>query len=398
MPERSTRWPIPSRTLLGGLTAAEFLAEHWQRRHLFVRGAWPDFDPPLSANDLAGLACEDAATTRIVLEHGDEPWELRYGPFDESAFASLPPTHWTLLVSDVEKWLPELRCILDPFRFIPDWRIDDLMVSYAAPEGSVGPHVDQYDVFLLQAKGRRRWQISTRAVESQDRVAGTKLDILAHFETEHEWTAGPGDLLYLPPGTAHFGVALDECMTFSIGFRAPSERDLLLGLLDEMAMRSGSPARYRDPGCRPTRSPGWIGEDVIDRVEAILRTALDLDRETIWRWFGRFITEPKSELLDLLHDDPTRSLEQLRTGLALHGSIERAPVARLAVTSVTNRLLVFVNGEEFELPAELCEAAEILCNQYRYTASELGEWLEHDAFASLALDLYRDGVLYFTDG
>lgn len=397
LPEHGNSQPPRPETVLGGLSVAEFLADYWQQRPLFVPSAWPQFDPPISADELAGLACEEGSSARIVREQGSSPWELRRGPFRESEFTQLPPSHWTLLVADVEKWLPELRGVLEPFRFIPDWRIDDLMVSYAAPLGSVGPHVDQYDVFLLQGMGHRRWQISTSPVGPDNRVAGSELHVLERFTAEQEWTAGPGDLLYLPPGVAHFGVAVDECMTFSIGSRAPSERELALGLLEHLATRIEPEARYRDPHLLPQASPGWITDDAIDRAEEILRRVLRLDRNTIQRWFGRFVTEPRAELGELLADNPKRSLVELRAQLRRCGVIQRSSVARLALTRASNRLFLFVDGDEFELDPELAAPAEMLCERYRYTDDELDPWLDDAVFAALIMSLYRSGVLCFAD-
>ncbi|HPQ96555.1 MAG TPA: cupin domain-containing protein, partial [Thiolinea sp.] len=225
---------IPPLTRLGELAVEDFLRDYWQQQPLLVRQAFPGFELPLSADELAGLAC-DTDTARLVLERGGRhPWELRSGPIAEDAFAGLPETHWTLLVNDCEKMVPELQAIVQPFRFIPDWRIDDLMISYAAPGGSVGPHVDAYDVFLLQAQGRRRWQISSQPCTPDNFIPDLDLRVMQAFSPEQEWVLEPGDLLYLPPGVPHYGVAMGECMTCSIGFRAPSQAELLERLLGHL--------------------------------------------------------------------------------------------------------------------------------------------------------------------
>ena len=172
---------------LGELSPQDFLKNIWQQRPLVVRQAFPDFTSPVSADELAGLSCEADVNSRIVIEKGGKhPWQALYGPMDEAIFQSLPETHWTLLVNDVEKYLPELAWIVDRFRFIPEWCIDDLMISYAPEGGSVGPHLDQYDVFILQAQGHRRWQIHSREVAPDNRVAGTEMDIQRDFEPEQD--------------------------------------------------------------------------------------------------------------------------------------------------------------------------------------------------------------------
>lgn len=383
--------------LLGSLSVSEFLSRHWQRQPLFVPGAWPGFDPPLTPGELAGLACEHGPTARLVLGRAERPWALRHGPFDEVDFTALPRSHWTLLVSDVEKWLPELRDIVEPFRFLPDWRIDDLMVSYAAPQGSVGPHVDRYDVFLLQGRGQRRWQIAGAVAPDVERVPGTELDILARFEPEAEWIAEPGDLLYLPPGVAHHGIALDECMTFSIGFRAPSRQELLLGLLESLALEADPEIRYRDPGLAPQPSPGWIAEDAIDRVQALVRQGLSLDRENIRRWFGRFVTEPKPELEDLRPDNPELEPPELLEAWRESGFIDRAQAARLALSGGDERLWLFADGEAFQLAPHLREAAETLCALHRYPIGCFEPWLGDNDFTDLVTALYRHGAVSLDD-
>ena len=204
----------------------EFLAV--QILHL-DRTPFPDFAPELGIDDIAGLACEELAEARLVSgSFPEHDWRLEYGPFDEARLQGLPENGWTLLVQDVEKHYPPLAELVDRFDFLPRWRIDDLMVSVAAPGGSVGPHVDQYDVFLLQAEGHRRWQIASR--HDPQLRKGTELNVLESFEPEQEWTLGPGDMLYLPPGVAHHGIAIDTAMTWSIGMRAPSSADLLQAL------------------------------------------------------------------------------------------------------------------------------------------------------------------------
>ena len=185
-----------------GLTQQQFLQQYWQKKPLLIRQAFSDFQSPISPDDLAGLACEPEIESRLIEEKGAlGPWQVRSGPLTEDDFARLPSTHWTMLVQDVDKHLPELQSLLDPFRFIPDWRRDDLMVSYAPQHGSVGPHTDGYDVFLLQAMGERRWQINDKAMTDAALIEGLDVQILQEFHPDQSWDLQPGDMLYLPPGT-----------------------------------------------------------------------------------------------------------------------------------------------------------------------------------------------------
>ncbi len=268
---------------LGELPISEFLRDYWQQKPLLIRQAFPAFQSPLSPDELAGFAC-DTDTARLVLEKGGRsPWEVRHGPLRPKEFAKLPKTHWTLLVNDMEQLMPELSAVIAPFRFIPDWRIDDLMISFAVAGGSVGAHVDAYDVFLLQAQGQRRWQISTQPCVEDNFLPDLELRIMRDFQPEEEWVLEPGDMLYLPPNVAHHGVALNECMTFSIGFRAPSRADLLEGLLGQLLEQPLMQERYRDAGRSLQADPTLLAEQDLDKLTAFVLEALP-DQGTIRAW------------------------------------------------------------------------------------------------------------------
>ena len=240
--------------ILGDLSVEAFLRDYWQKKPLVIRQAWPNFQPLLAADELAGLSLESEIESRLVMEHGTAgPWEIRKGPFDESAFADLPESHWTLLVQAVDHWIPEAADLLEHFRFLPGWRVDDLMISYAVDGGSVGPHYDQYDVFLLQAEGQREWRIGQMCHEDSAILKGPMIRVLAAFEETERWVLNPGDMLYLPPQLAHYGIAQGECQTYSIGFRAPSVAELAQSALDQVltmpttALMKAAAAKYLPP-------------------------------------------------------------------------------------------------------------------------------------------------------
>jgi 50S ribosomal protein L16 3-hydroxylase len=279
-----------------GMPATRFLRDYWQKRPLLIRNAFPDFAPPLSPDDLAGLACEDLALSRIVLRDARrDRWTLRTGPFAESGFSKLPNDHWTLLVQDVDKWDADVAALLDRFAFLPSWRIDDVMVSYATDGGGVGAHLDQYDVFLLQGIGRRRWRISIDARAPHDFRTDTELKLLKHFEPTHEWTLDPGDMLYLPPGVPHEGAAIGECMTFSIGMRAPASSELLVEFAEQVAAGLPESQRYADPDLQPAAEPGELDRAALQRARAALGAcAQAMDEEAFADFFGRFITAYRS--------------------------------------------------------------------------------------------------------
>jgi 50S ribosomal protein L16 3-hydroxylase len=384
--------PAAGTTLLGGLHPAEFLRDYWQRRPLLVRQAMPELASPLSPDELAGLSLEAEIPSRLVIEHGATPWEVRYGPFTEQDFAGLPATHWSLLVTDLEKFVPELGSLVEPFRFIPDWRIDDLMISYAPPQGSVGPHTDAYDVFLLQLHGHRRWQIDTRPVAADNRLPDTSLSIMRDFQAEQEWVLAPGDMLYLPPHVAHHGVALDDCMTASIGFRAPSQKDLLGAWLDDTAARLDPERHYADPGLAAQKNPGEISAQARARAVALLREALSTDDTALERWFGCYVTEPRVDLACLYPAPREWKPSELRRHLQQGMALERNPAARLAWFEEERQLLCFADGEARSLPHSARTLVEHLCLGHRYTSTELLRHLDADGEALLIWLLER-GIL-----
>ncbi len=278
--------------ILGGLSADEFLTDYWQKKPLLIRNAIPEFVSPLTADELAGLSLEDGIESRIVVEQGQTgPWELQSGPFDESIFQQLPESHWTLLVQAVDLWVPEVKELLGQFTFLPPWRLDDVMVSYAPKGGSVGPHFDYYDVFLLQGQGQRHWQIGGLCDAQSPRLSDTPLRILSEFNKEEEWVLNPGDMLYLPPRLAHWGVAKNDCLTYSVGFRAPSMVDMLGDLTTEL-MAQGHTGYYRDPPLTTDMASTEIHPSFIQQVKSMLGELLD-DEALLSDWFARYMTSPK---------------------------------------------------------------------------------------------------------
>lgn len=280
--------------LLGGLTPARFMQKHWQKKPLLVRQAIPGFQPLLAPRELFALAAREEVESRLVAREGGA-WRLQRGPFARRALPSLQRPEWTLLVQGVDLHLPQAHALLHGFSFLPAARLDDLMISYATDGGGVGPHFDSYDVFLLQAQGRRRWRIGRqRDFTLQE---GVPLKILAHFEPEEEYLLEPGDMLYLPPRWAHDGIAEAECQTYSIGFRAPAQaelaRELLQRLADEAA--EGEPRLYRDPGQPATDRPGAVPEGLSAFAREALAAALK-DPHALDRALGEYLTEPKANV------------------------------------------------------------------------------------------------------
>jgi len=282
------------------LSQQDFLEQYWQKKPLLIRQAIPDFESPISPDELAGLACEEEIESRLIEEHGaNGKWQVTRGPLSDKDFARLPETHWTMLVQDVDKHVPELQYLLDPLRFIPDWRRDDLMISYAPEFGSVGPHTDSYDVFLLQAMGTRQWQIMELAIHEAVLVEGIELQILQEFKADQSWELHPGDMLYLPPHIAHHGVALNECMTFSFGFRAPKKIELLDAVVDSLLENSQAKDLYADPDLRIGKNAAEIDQQSVDRVKQLLHQAIDEAEPLLASVLAKFVTETKPCLENL---------------------------------------------------------------------------------------------------
>lgn len=379
-----------SNRLLGGLSPSEFLDQHWQKRPLLLRQALPAFRTPLTPDELAGLACEADVESRIVLERdGHQPWCLLQGPFDEARFASLPETHWTLLVQECNRYVPELAALLDRFDFIPGWRVDDVMVSYAPTEGSVGPHVDQYDVFLLQGLGRRRWQISTRPVAEDNLIPDLDLRIMRNFQATDEWVLEPGDMLYLPPGVAHYGVALEDCMTFSVGFRSPTLAEMITAYVDEAVTRLTEYDRYHDPDLCLQAHPGEITAGARQRVRDCLR-ALLADDATLDQWFGRFVTEAKSPQRGPL-TPPLLEPLALRAAIEHAGGLQRSEEVRFAFIRDGADLTLFVDGNAYPVGRHAAPAAMRLCDRRQLQSDDLA--LDNDAWLALLSELYTSGYV-----
>lgn len=344
-----------------GMTAAQFLRDYWQKRPLLIRNAFPDFHPPIAPEDLAGLACEDGALSRLI-KHDErrERWKVKTGPLSETDFAKTGDADWTLLVQDVDKWDADVARLLEPFRFLPSWRVDDIMVSYAEPGGGVGAHVDQYDVFLLQGLGQRHWAISTDPQAPRDFRPDVELKQLRHFEPTHEWLLEPGDMLYLPPGVPHDGVAFGgPCMTFSIGMRAPSQAELTGDLADYLAERLGEEQRYADPDLAPARSVGEIDQAALARLKNALPFAAGLDQDSLRDWFGRFITRYRNAQTPAPPAKPLGEAALLKQ-LAAGAQLLRHPWSRMAWSRDKAGAMLFANGHAWPASPAL---AERLCAQ-----------------------------------
>ncbi|BAN69012.1 JmjC domain-containing protein [endosymbiont of unidentified scaly snail isolate Monju] len=339
---------------------SEFLDRYWGKRPLLLRQAIAPDRLALSPEELAGLACEEDIESRLIM-HTNGEWTLRHGPFDESDFATLPDRDWTLLVQDVDKYLPEVADLLDAFDFIPDWRLDDIMISYAVDGGGVGPHTDSYDVFLVQAQGRRRWRLSDHVFTDDDLLPDCQLRVLRDFPVNEEWLLEPGDVLYLPPHVAHWGIAEGECMTWSVGMRGPTDLELAAAWLEHLAQTARP--QLGDHVGSDTDLPTRLQPRDLATARRLIGGIVPDDIPDFRRWLAAWLTEPK----------PGFEIEPPDTPPAFDGSaLRRHPWARFTLVELeAGRLALCSQGECLVFDSTHAQTLETLCRQRRFGQGSL---------------------------
>ena len=366
-------------TLLGGLTPRSFLERHWHKSPLLIRGAIPDFLGFLTPREIQRLATHPDVQARLVVREGRH-WHLHHGPFRPVDFKGLPARNWTLLVQELNHWIPEAADLLDRFNFIPHARLDDLMVSYAVPGGGVGPHFDSYDVFLLQGFGVRRWSIAE--TDDLELLPDSDLKLLRRFKPQARWDLDAGDMLYLPPQCAHDGVAVTECFTYSIGFRAPTYQEWVDAFLDHLRDHLQVPGRYADPDLTLQRHPSELPAALLERVGQALQ-AIRWNEADVLACAGRYLSEPKPHLFfepPAAPLTPARFLKQVaRQGLRLD------PKSRLLYRG----RWVFFNGEARAFPAATVRLFALLGDRRHLPPESLPQ-----AAADWLYEAYRAGWVH----
>jgi 50S ribosomal protein L16 3-hydroxylase len=367
-------------TLLGALSVDEFLRDYWQKKPLLIRGAIPEFTGLLNPQQALELACTEDVQARLVIQRKGQ-FELQQSPFEPQDFKGLSKTKWTVLVQGLNHHLSSATELLKQFDFIPHARLDDLMVSYAPPGGGVGPHFDAYDVFLLQGLGHRRWQISTQA--DQTLIEGAPLRILKDFKIEQEWVLAQGDMLYLPPHCAHNGIAEDDCMTYSIGFRTPAYQELAEQFLVYLQDRICVEGMYADPELKTQAHPSEISTDMLTQVEDAIKQ-VRWDKEDIANFLGCYLSEPKPHIF---FDSPESELslskfkKQFKNkGLELD----------LKSQMLCHAGSIFMNGEATQVPTENYSLLRELADHRKLPAPTNCS----DELLELLYQWYLDGYLY----
>jgi len=376
--------------LLGTLSTADFIRENWQEVPLFVRNALPNVAGLIDGDELAGIACEGDADARIVTVYDDE-YRCEHGPFEESRFADLPGSDWTLLVQSVDQWVPAVATLLDRFEFLPRWRLDDIMISVSADGGGVGPHFDYYDVFLIQASGTRDWRIGQRCDEQTPLRNNPDLRLLREFELQAEHRLSAGDLLYVPAGCAHWGIAHgDNCITISVGFRAPSHRDLMLGAADQLADGLAENRRYRDSEKSIDDDPYLINAHAVDQLlGAWPEPAGRAIRSALMHALGTQSTEPRNpELIEAEATWPAATVEKwLARGGKLQIEHHRASRCAWQLENIDEESTaqLFVDGQRYATTAEFARG---LCHGRLATA-----YLKNSREREILLNLLNAGSI-----
>jgi len=372
----------------GWLAPQRFMAEFWQKQPLIMRGVLPQISGLLSPDELAGLSCLQGVEARLVWEKGaDRAWQVEQGPFAEQQLSSLPPSGWSLLVQQVDRLVASVADLTENFLWLPNWRIDDVMVSYAGDQSGVGPHTDLYDVFLIQGQGLRDWYVSDHAILSPNLVPGLDLKILADPFAASPIRLLPGDLLYIPPNFAHHGIAIGESMTYSIGFRAPCYRDLLMDYAKSVAEQLDDAELYTDPDLTVQREPGLLAQRAIDTMQRKLHDAL-FTGHGFAKWLACELSKPRLANPDELQpvDLPSQPCD-----------FRRREGCRFLYIKTGECLFLYVEGDEWQLDLQMEKPVARLCRQIRWSFAEVGEFCSSPEANELWNELLVAGYIFASE-
>lgn len=379
----------------GELSLEQFLNEYWQKKPLLIKRGLVDFVDPIEPEELAGLAMEECVESRIVSNHQGQ-WQLTHGPFAD--FNALGETNSSLLVQAVNHWHPDAATLLDYFQFLPNWRLDDLMISYSTPGGGVGAHIDQYDVFIIQGMGQRRWQVGAVDKSLTQFQAAKDLLQVQGFDPIIDEVLTAGDIIYIPPHAPHAGQTIEETLNYSIGFRAPNVKEMFSAMADHMIDNEIEGPRYQDGELATevaagTAAIGEISMTSLARVRQMLSAAL-ADDVLLAKWFGSYVTNPKHDM-DLLPQqvDGEAVLQMLNE----YEFVAKTGGARLSFSKIGEQVLLFNNGEVYELNSQVLEWVELLCECSGLTTEILKSFTRSLEFVAVFTTLIKEGVWYFVD-
>ena len=387
--------PLIPLSYLGDLSVTKFLSDYWQKKPVCIRNGVAFQEALVAVDELAGLALEPEVESRLIENKGDvKDWQVIHGPLVEADFNKERDFPWTLLVQGVDCFVPQVHDFLAKFRFVPSWRLDDIMISYATQGAGVGAHFDRYDVFLIQGEGQRQWQIGQACSENSALMAHDQLCLLQNFDVHQEFILNPGDLLYIPPLIAHKGVAMsDACVTYSVGFRSPSYGDVLASFADERSVDIGADMRLKDQGF--ASKSGEINATDIAALMQFMHG--QITPENVAQWFGKHSTEAKYPALNMSEEamDQAELEGIIKDG---YGVLRVSEGVRLAYTwQGDGGLTLFVQGEALPCPPGATVFIEAIANQWVLKVEDIVPLLAHDAAKAMLLILHNQGYLYFAD-
>lgn len=375
---------------INNLSQSEFLAQYWQKKPLLIKNGFENFQDPITAEELAGLAMEESIESRIITNKNNT-WDSHHGSFED--FSLLKPTHSTLLVQAVDHWHAESAELLEAFRFIPNWRIDDLMVSFSSPKGGVGPHVDQYDVFIIQGEGKRHWRVGMPQSELKEVIPCKNLLQIENFEACIDVILEPGDILYIPPGCPHEGYAIENAINYSVGFRAPNQTDMLSSFADHLIDNELGKVRYSDPMLSVRNSIGEIQKDELLNIKNLLLNVIN-DENALQTWLGHTMSEAKHEL-------DIAPLEELYNCNDIIDLINQEDISFIriggirALYQVNNNEIIFsVQGENFIFPVKMLESIQLLTDNTSITSDQLKSSINFSLFIKTLTKIINEGYWY----
>jgi len=373
------------------MTKDEFLAKYWQKKPVVIRQGFKDFQDPIAPDELAGIAMEEAVQSRLVYKQGNE-WQAEFGPFE--SYEHLGDKNWSLVIQALDNFSEESAEIIEAFRFLPHWRLDDLMTSFAMPGGSVGPHVDNYDTFICQGSGTRHWRVGDKG-SHKEVVAHEALLHVEAFEAIIDVELHTGDILYIPPGFPHEGISLDISMSFSVGFRATQAINLLSGYADHLIDNELGGDLLEDPQRVSTTQSGEVSNHDYASIKQQLQNLLD-DENTFKSFTGKFLTAPKHEL-DLMPSDEPFAAEEVSELLGIHGIKRLGGLRAFYFEDTIEQGFFYINGEEYQVDIKIIDIVKLLCNNVVVMPTELAPWCENDAFITLMIDMLNQGFWFWVE-
>ncbi|CAH9060936.1 50S ribosomal protein L16 3-hydroxylase [Pseudoalteromonas sp. CIP111854] len=378
---------------INNLTIEQFLSQYWQKKPLLIKSGFANFVDPIEPEELAGLAMEESIESRLITNHNND-WQAHHGPFEN--FSLLTEQNSTLLVQAVDHWHPKAATLLTPFRFVPNWRIDDLMISFSTPGGGVGPHLDQYDVFIIQGKGKRHWRVGMPDPNLKQFAQNKSLLQVEQFDAIIDAVLESGDILYIPPGCPHEGYAVENALNYSVGFRAPDQKDLISSFADYLIDNELGNTRYSDANLIKSDSVGMISDNEVENIHQLMQQAF-ADKHTFKHWLGTMISQPKHDM-DLAPLDEPLNYEELTDYLASSDFIYRAGGVRSVYQVHDKSVLLSVNAQTYTLPITALSSVQLLTDKTEFTVLQIKEALKCVVFMKTLAKLISEGTYYLQEG